>query len=179
MDLLRQRAGLGGNKGKKTARGDDTNDLDLGGPGASSSSLVPAGALEEAKTEVSTLTTANGHINFFEDLERVRPWFCGSLLWGILVVADLYAGRSQTVIPVHGPGRSTKGPKGTAKAEDEKGVALAPSAKDLNPWYVKSGSRRNGEGDDAVEETDEEKRYVIGWDSSMVHMGRRELRREN
>ncbi|KAI0329348.1 hypothetical protein GY45DRAFT_876959 [Cubamyces sp. BRFM 1775] len=133
MDLLRQRAGLGGNKGKKTARGDDTDDLDLGGPGASSSSLVPAGAPEEAKTEVSTLTTANGHINFFEDLER-------------------------TVIPVHGPGRSTKGPKGAAKAEDEKGVALAPSVKDLNPWYVKPGAKRNGEGDDAVEETDEEKR---------------------
>ncbi|KAI0653857.1 hypothetical protein C8Q70DRAFT_1048280 [Cubamyces menziesii] len=137
MDLLRQRAGLGGPKGKKAAHGDDRDDLDLGGPGTSSSAssqraAAAAGALE-AKTEVSTLTTANGHINFFEDLER-------------------------TVIPVHGPGRSTKGPKGTAKAEDEKGVALAPSAKDLNPWYVKSGSRRNGEGDDAVEETDEEKR---------------------
>ena len=177
MDLLRQRAGLGGPKGKKAAHSDDRDDLDLGGPGTSSSAssqqaaAAAAGALE-AKTEVSTLTTANGHINFFEDLERVRPWFCGSLLWGTLVAADLYAARSQTVIPVHGPGRSTKGPKGTAKAEDEKGVALAPSAKDLNPWYVKSGSRRNGEGDDAVEETDEEKRYVIGWDSSMVHMGR-------
>ncbi|KAH9896446.1 hypothetical protein C8Q73DRAFT_642328 [Cubamyces lactineus] len=133
MDLLRQRAGLSGNKGKKTARGDDGDDLDLGGPSASSSSLAAAGPIE-SKTEVSTLTTANGHINFFEDLERVR-----------LCSAD----------PCF---RSTKGPKGAAKAEDEKGVALAPSAKDLNPWYVKPGSKRNGEGDDAVEETDEEKR---------------------
>ncbi|KAI0828464.1 hypothetical protein BC628DRAFT_1337644 [Trametes gibbosa] len=59
-----------------------------------------------AATAVSTLTSSSGHINLFEDLER-------------------------SLIPVQG--RSTKRPP---PVEDEKGVALAPSEKDLKPWYV-------------------------------------------
>ncbi|KAI0635480.1 hypothetical protein C8Q77DRAFT_1108369 [Trametes polyzona] len=95
MDLLRARAGLssGSKPGKK---GTHESDQDT--------NLIPSNSA--TGTVVSTLTSASGHINFFEDLER-------------------------TIIPVHS--RSTKKP---APVEDEKGVALAPSAKDLKPWYV-------------------------------------------
>ncbi|CDO72125.1 hypothetical protein BN946_scf184962.g68 [Trametes cinnabarina] len=67
MDLLRQRAGLGsGSKGK--AKKDDMAALDaaLAG-GAPSASADEPGA---TPTPVSTLTSASGHINLFEDLER-------------------------------------------------------------------------------------------------------------
>ncbi|KAI0781514.1 hypothetical protein BD413DRAFT_31741 [Trametes elegans] len=92
---------------------------------AGSSAIVPAEAVDPAP--VSTLTTTTGHINFFEDLER-------------------------TTITVHG--RSTRG-KRSEPAESEKGFALAPSAKDLNPWYTDDKRRAK---DERQEETDEEKR---------------------
>ncbi|KAI8973063.1 hypothetical protein BD414DRAFT_397401, partial [Trametes punicea] len=121
MDLLRQRAGLGGTKPKA----DDMDRLeDPSGAGPSSAAAAGgAGAL-------STLTSSNGHINFFEDLER------------------------QVLIPVYGSARSTRQPKAGVGKEDEKGVALAPSEKDLNPWYVHP--EREGKAEEGA--TDEEKR---------------------
>ncbi|RDX49524.1 hypothetical protein OH76DRAFT_1350686 [Lentinus brumalis] len=74
----------------------------------------------------SSLTTTSGHINLFEDLER------------------------QTT--VHMPVRSTKNLKAPAAAESEKGVALAPSAKDLNPWYSDKDRERT------FKETDDDRR---------------------
>ncbi|KAI0367334.1 hypothetical protein BV20DRAFT_572744 [Pilatotrama ljubarskyi] len=121
IDLLRQRAGLGGSKTRSKGREDDDLALlDSQGAGPSTAG---------APAEVSTLTTANGHINFFEDLER-------------------------SVIPVHGNMRSTKKPP-PGGVESEKGVALAPSAKDLNPWYVDAKRAKETE---EVDETDEVKR---------------------
>ena len=51
------------------------------------------------------------------------------------------------------PVRSIKKGAGQPPVESEKGIALAPSAKDLNPWY----SEKDPEGS---RETDEDKRYV-------------------
>ncbi|KAI0354158.1 hypothetical protein OH77DRAFT_1522066 [Trametes cingulata] len=126
IDLLRQRAGLGGSKGKGKGRGDE-EDLDKllerqsqgAGPSTEVAAVQP----------VSTLTTAKGHINFFEDLEK-------------------------SVIPVHGSVMSTKKPP-PGGSESEKGVALAPSAKDLKPWYVDAG---RGEDEKEVDEKEEIKR---------------------
>ncbi len=55
------------------------------------------------------------------------------------------------------PVRSTKnvkGPAGAAAVESEKGVPLAPSAKDLNPWYSDKDRERT------FKETDDDRRYV-------------------
>ena len=51
------------------------------------------------------------------------------------------------------PVRSTKKGTGPASSESEKGVALAPSAKDLKPRYSAKDS-------DQSRETDEDKRCV-------------------
>ena len=51
------------------------------------------------------------------------------------------------------PVRSTKKGASQPPAESEKGVALAPSAKDLNPWYSEKDPERS-------RETDEDKRCV-------------------
>ena len=71
MDLLRQRAGLGA-KGKRERNKD-------GGDGADDVERAvarrDAAAAEEASTSTAgptSLTTSTGHINLFEDLERVR-----------------------------------------------------------------------------------------------------------
>ena len=49
-----------------------------------------------------------------------------------------------------------KATKKVTPAETEKGVPLAPSAKDLKPWY----SERNRE---SAEEVQDEKRYVSAY----------------
>jgi len=69
----------------------------------------------------AVLPTTNGHINLFEDLEHDR------------ISAAIKA--------------STK----AAPSETEKGVPLAPSAKDLKPWY----SERNS---DKTEDVEDDKR---------------------
>ncbi|KAI0643958.1 hypothetical protein C8Q79DRAFT_973603 [Trametes meyenii] len=128
MDLLRLRAGLGGpgsgsgskGGGKTRKADDDEGDEDVVGGGPSGTATAGAGS-------VPTLTSATGHINFFEDLER-------------------------SVIPVHGAARSTE--KQAPPAESEKGVALAPSAKDLKPWYTDGSAEKE-------DETDERKRCVL------------------
>ncbi|KAG9310423.1 hypothetical protein JVU11DRAFT_9562 [Chiua virens] len=67
------------------------------------------------------------HINFFEDLEQQ---------------AMMTASRAT---------------KKTAPSEAEKGVPLAPSAKDLNPWYSDKARDRGHPADDQ----EDEKRQVI------------------
>ncbi|KAI0666522.1 hypothetical protein C8Q78DRAFT_456686 [Trametes maxima] len=133
MDLLRARAGLGGSgsgsgskgggKARKTGDDEDDEDDEDVGGGAGPSG---SGTATAGAGSVPTLTSTTGHINFFEDLER-------------------------SVIPVHGAARSTK--RQAPPAESEKGVALAPSAKDLRPWYTGGSAEKEKEG-----ETDEGKR---------------------
>ncbi|KAJ8519595.1 hypothetical protein ONZ45_g3488 [Pleurotus djamor] len=67
------------------------------------------------------LTTSSGHINLFEDLEH---------------------GAMEAIA------RSSK--KKADPAETDKGVPLAPSSKDLNPWYSsrKSGEQSHDDGDE-------------------------------
>ncbi|KAI0077542.1 hypothetical protein K474DRAFT_1083069 [Panus rudis PR-1116 ss-1] len=95
MDLLRQRAGT---TGKRSRRNEEEESVPEAGP--------------------STLTAPNGHINFFEDLERQQ-----------LPIAI----RTST--------------KKTAEPTD-KGVPLAPSEKDLKPWYSDKNHERNRELED-------------------------------
>ncbi|KAH9846891.1 hypothetical protein C2E23DRAFT_766239, partial [Lenzites betulinus] len=107
IDLLRARAGLtGGKKQSKRREEEEREAALLAGTSNTVVAAAEAEAQAQAATAVSTLTSASGHINLFEDLER-------------------------SIIPVQG--RSTKKPPPT---EDEKGVPLAPSEKDLKPWYV-------------------------------------------
>ncbi|TFK81345.1 hypothetical protein K466DRAFT_502299 [Polyporus arcularius HHB13444] len=132
MDLLRQRAGLAG-PGSKGKRVKERDGEDLERAVAERDAAAAAAATETpAIAGPSSLTTTSGHINLFEDLER------------------------QTT--VHMPVRSTKnqnlkGPAGAAAAaESEKGVPLAPSAKDLNPWYSDKDRERT------FKETDDDRR---------------------
>src|SRR4051794_7015800 len=66
-------------------------------------------------------------------------------------------------IPVHS--RSTKrGPPQQAENESEKGVALAPSAKDLNPWYSTRTSERGAEREQAAAHSHQQQRPDDGDD---------------
>ncbi|KAI5830230.1 hypothetical protein K523DRAFT_337091 [Schizophyllum commune Tattone D] len=58
------------------------------------------------------LPRTNGHINFFEDLEQ-----------------------SSMVAAIKSSSASKKAGPSTSTAETDKGIALAPSERDLNPWY--------------------------------------------
>ncbi|TRM62826.1 hypothetical protein BD626DRAFT_41571 [Schizophyllum amplum] len=60
----------------------------------------------------AALPTTNGHINFFEDLEQ-----------------------SNIAAAIKASSASKKAGPSTSTAETDKGIALAPSEKDLNPWY--------------------------------------------
>ncbi|KAG2038101.1 hypothetical protein BDR03DRAFT_1045710 [Suillus americanus] len=62
-------------------------------------------AIEDAKASIVAKDSKQGHINIFEDLEQ------------------------QEMVT------TTRATKKTAQLEAEKGVPLAPSAKDLNPLY--------------------------------------------
>ncbi|KAF9073200.1 hypothetical protein BDP27DRAFT_1193760, partial [Rhodocollybia butyracea] len=76
-----------------------------------------------ASSSAPSLSTSGGHINFFEDLE-------------------------QNAISA-----AVKASKKTETAETDKGIALAPSAKDLKPWYSDSSHNQ-----DADENNDRRKR---------------------
>ena len=77
MELLRERAGLtGGKRGRR--RGDDGDDLDraIARSEGEREGIMTRGMERAADAGASTLTSARGHINLFEDLERVR--YCWS-----------------------------------------------------------------------------------------------------
>lgn len=82
------------------------------------------------------LMNPNGHINLFEDLEQSQ------------MSAAIRSSSKKKADPV----------------ETDKGVPLAPSAKDLNPWY----SSRN---DDSrpVDEAEEGRRYVNSLSNTQFH----------
>ncbi|KAJ3771612.1 hypothetical protein FB446DRAFT_96110 [Lentinula raphanica] len=71
-----------------------------------------------ATTSTISLSNSGGHINFFEDLEQ-----------NAIVAA---AKASKKALP----------------AETDKGIALAPSVKDLNPWYSGSSNHKEEENVD-------------------------------
>ncbi|KAJ4474999.1 hypothetical protein J3R30DRAFT_3295201 [Lentinula aciculospora] len=74
--------------------------------------------LASSSTTTISLSTSGGHINFFEDLEQ-----------NAIVAA-------------------AKASKKTLPEETDKGFALAPSAKDLNPWYSDTNHKEIDENDD-------------------------------
>ena len=145
MEVLRRRARVeGGERGGR--EGGDS------GGGAGAVSAVPG---------PSTLVGAGGHINLFEDLEKARRvlLYIFAIFTDCMHFADavdrLYAALSHLTLQsaMVAPVRSTRGPRGRAQAQGEdgdvretdKGVALAPSKKDLNPWYSDKGHERNRE----------------------------------
>ncbi|KIK05072.1 hypothetical protein K443DRAFT_373534 [Laccaria amethystina LaAM-08-1] len=73
----------------------------------------------------AALPTTKGHINFFEDLEH------------------------------NAIAAAIKAAKKAVPEETEKGVALAPSAKDLKPWYSSSNSDKTEEVEDERRKRDE------------------------
>ena len=64
--------------------------------------------------------------------------------------------------------------KGKATEETEKGIPLAPSKKDLKPWYVASRSRLDSDEETGDAEGDEKyekaraKKYVCGFPSVIL-----------
>ncbi|KAJ3548497.1 hypothetical protein NMY22_g1232 [Coprinellus aureogranulatus] len=78
---------------------------------------------------LAQLPTTNGHINFFEDLEQ----------------SSMAAAIKSTTV---------KAKAAVGAAENEKGVPLAPSEKDLKPWYSEKGKGEAG----TIEELPEDKR---------------------
>lgn len=143
IDLLRQRAGLQGSKPRKNK---DKDDVDA--------QIAQAkGRIDEAESGgvpgPSTLTSRTGHINLFEDLEQVRPRVLRLQFLGLGLGSPdrlVQQGMMTMTIPVrstkHGP------PPGESDRETDKGVALAPSAKDLNPWYSdRNRDRETGGGE--------------------------------
>lgn len=89
---------------------------------------------------VAQLPTTNGHINFFEDLEQSS-----------MVAAIKSTVKAKTTV---------------AAAETEKGVPLAPSEKDLKPWYSEKGKREAG----TMEELPEDKRYFPFLSNPEIHV---------
>jgi hypothetical protein len=88
----------------------------------------------------AVLPTTNGHINFFEDLEQVsisRTQLCDTVM---------------NICRQNAIAAAIKASKKADPSETDKGVPLAPSAKDLNPWY----SEKHKESHDD-EEPDERK----------------------
>ncbi|KAF8511617.1 hypothetical protein BU17DRAFT_54522 [Hysterangium stoloniferum] len=83
---------------------------------------VPA---RQPVVEITTISTSSGHINLFSDIEQHAMSTAMTRSRELAVKA--------------------------AKTEDEKGVRLAPSTKDLNPWY---SDRNSGE----IELSDEKRK---------------------
>lgn len=86
--------------------------------------VIAAGSMQAA-----VLPTTNGHINFFEDLEQVN------LRRIHLSVSNLH---QQNAIAT-----AIKATKKADPSETDKGVPLAPSAKDLKPWYSEKRTDSN------------------------------------
>ena len=77
MDLLRQRAGLGA-KGKRERNkdgGDGTDDVERAIAKRDAAAAEEASSISGGTAGPTSLTTSTGHINLFEDLERVRLLF--------------------------------------------------------------------------------------------------------
>lgn len=86
---------------------------------------------------LSSLTSAasGGHINFFEGLEQVS-----TSMAPFLPSHELLSAQDAMTAALQRSREIEKAAKGKVKSkgpteETEKGIALAPSAKDLNPWY--------------------------------------------
>ena len=77
-----------------------------------------------SSTRGPVLPTTNGHINLFEDLEQVDSFFC-----------DLKGESTHFLNDQSSLMAAIKATKKVLPAETEKGVPLAPLAKDLKPWY--------------------------------------------
>ncbi|THV06963.1 hypothetical protein K435DRAFT_710690 [Dendrothele bispora CBS 962.96] len=123
IDLLRDRVGLtaGSNKKSKKRLEEEKELRQL------------ASSTEEATSASTTakLTTKDGHINFFEDLEQNA------------ITAAV---------------RASKITKASATEETDKGVPLAPSQKDLNPWYSERSGRKAQEMEEEDEATQERRK---------------------
>ncbi|KAF5337937.1 hypothetical protein D9758_013087 [Tetrapyrgos nigripes] len=125
IDLLRERAGLTAGPSKKSKkRLEEEEEL-----------LQLAKSTEEVTSAATTakLTTKDGHINFFEDLEQNA------------IAAAVHSSRIAKS-------------KSSTTEETDKGVPLAPSAKDLNPWYSDRSGRREREAEDEDESAQERRK---------------------
>ena len=139
IDLLREKSGVLDKSEKKKKRRDDDDLKDL----ATNSS-----------TRGPVLPTTNGHINLFEDLEQVGFFYSFCDLKG----ENTHFSNDQSSIMA-----AIKATKKVTPAETEKGVPLAPSAKDLKPWY----SERTRE--QPAEEVQDEKRCVSIYETGSIH----------
>ncbi|KAJ3993882.1 hypothetical protein F5050DRAFT_1576772 [Lentinula boryana] len=86
--------------------------------------------LASSSTAAISLSNSGGHINFFEDLEQ-----------NAIVAA-------------------AKASKKNEPAETDKGIALAPSAKDLNPWYSGSSDYKDTDANDDKRKRDTARKSI-------------------
>ncbi|KIK56349.1 hypothetical protein GYMLUDRAFT_247868 [Collybiopsis luxurians FD-317 M1] len=86
--------------------------------------------LAESTMAAPSISTSRGHINLFEDLE-------------------------QNAIAA-----AARASKKDSTAETDKGIALAPSAKDLNPWYSEKSKQRDTDQDDDRRKRDTARKSV-------------------
>ncbi|KAJ7641031.1 hypothetical protein FB45DRAFT_988060 [Roridomyces roridus] len=80
----------------------------------------------------AVLPTTGGHINFFEDLEQ------------------------STIATAIRTASASKGKNQTDPVETDRGFPLAPSARDLKPWYTERGTKESASTEE--EEVEDEKR---------------------
>ncbi|KAF7317239.1 Cir-N domain-containing protein [Mycena chlorophos] len=119
MDVLRERAGAGAGAGSSSKRRKER-------PGEDLERAMKERDESERREGGSgaKLPTTSGHINFFEDLEAQQN-----------VAAAI---RSST--------KARKGAPREDPVETDRGVPLAPSKKDLKPWYTQRNRDAQDEG---------------------------------
>jgi hypothetical protein len=90
--------------------------------------------IEDAKASILAKDSNQGHINLFEDLEQVELFspFCARILTWC---------QQEMITAVRASKKATQ-------LEAEKGVPLAPSAKDLNPWYSERDKGQESQEDE-------------------------------
>ncbi|KAF8639376.1 hypothetical protein AX17_001532 [Amanita inopinata Kibby_2008] len=117
IDLLRHRAGGDREKGKKSRRKDEMEDELEMLEGRGEGKAGRIKNANELVQVTAALPTTDGHINFFHDLEQST------------IAAAIKA--TKKVVP----------------AATDKGIPLAPSEKDLKPWYSERDSEKHGDED--------------------------------
>lgn len=97
----------------------------------SNPSSAIASTSEPSGVSVGLTTDGKGHINLFGHLESVRFLSCSSIPSSLRP----YSFQATASAALTASTKLAKASKDSKEKEDEKGIPLAPSKKDLKPWY--------------------------------------------